>query len=93
MQKKSTPQSAFFSPRILIALVVCAAACFMVAGTLLGFFLAEVPVKGFSKNADVCRAGWLSAGNRRSLLATPDLAAATLGHQATARRGDISGAT
>ena len=43
--KKSTSQSAFFSPRALIALLLCAAACSIVTGTLLAFFRPEAPPK------------------------------------------------
>jgi hypothetical protein len=45
MQKKSTSSSAFFSPRALIALLLCGAACSIVTGTLLAFFRAEAPAK------------------------------------------------
>ena len=52
MTKKSTPQSGLFTPRALIALLVCAAAvCSILAGTLpatagkLAFFRAEGPAK------------------------------------------------
>jgi N-acetylneuraminic acid mutarotase len=42
MKKKSTAASAFLSLRVLMALVLCAAAaCSVVSGTLLGFFRAE----------------------------------------------------
>jgi hypothetical protein len=37
MKKKSTARSAFFTPRGLATLIVCAAACFVITGTLLGF--------------------------------------------------------
>jgi hypothetical protein len=44
MKKKHTAQLAFFSPRVLLALVVCsAAACSVVSGALLAFFRPETP--------------------------------------------------
>src|SRR5436309_2400252 len=43
MKKQSTACSAFFTPRVLVTLVVCAAACSLVAGTLLAFFRSETP--------------------------------------------------
>src|SRR6267154_2128537 len=46
MKKKSTAASAFLSLRVLMALVLCAAAaCSVVSGTLLAFFRAEAPLK------------------------------------------------
>ena len=45
MKKKSTARSAFFTPRGLATLIVCAAACFIVTGTLLAFFRSEAPPK------------------------------------------------
>jgi hypothetical protein len=45
MQKKSTSRSAFFSPRVLIALLLCGAACSIVTGTLLAFLRPETPAK------------------------------------------------
>src|SRR6266571_2452829 len=41
MKKKSISPSAFFNPRALIALLLCAAACSIAAGTLLAFFHPE----------------------------------------------------
>src|SRR6266571_704825 len=43
--KKSTSQSAFFSLRALIALLLCAVTCSIVTGTLLAFFHPEAPTK------------------------------------------------
>src|ERR1700746_3106094 len=44
MKKKRTAQSAFFTPRAVLALVVCsAAACSLVSGALLAFFGADAP--------------------------------------------------
>src|SRR6266568_400891 len=43
--KKSTSQAAFFSPRALMALLLCAATCSIVTGTLLAFFHPEAPAK------------------------------------------------
>jgi hypothetical protein len=44
MQKKSTPQSAFFNLRALVAVLVCAAAaCSILAVPLLAFFRPEAP--------------------------------------------------
>src|SRR6266571_6408892 len=43
--KKSTSQSAFFSLRALIALLLCAVTCSIVTGTLLAFFHPEAPAK------------------------------------------------
>src|SRR6266704_3696073 len=43
--KKSTSQSAFFSPRALMALLLCGATCLIVTGTLLAFFRPEAPAK------------------------------------------------
>ena len=46
MQKKSTFQSAFASPRVLIAILLCAAAaCWVVSGTVLAVFGPQVPAK------------------------------------------------
>src|SRR6266704_4820521 len=42
--KKSTSQSAFFSPRALMALLLCGATCLIVTGTLLAFFRPEAPM-------------------------------------------------
>src|SRR6266516_2811051 len=42
----STAQTGFFNARLLIAVLVCAAAaCSLVSGTLLGFFRPEAPAK------------------------------------------------
>src|SRR5215216_190003 len=41
MQKKSTSGSAFFSPRALLALLVCAAGYAIATGTLFAFFGSE----------------------------------------------------
>src|SRR2546428_9581260 len=42
----STAQTGFFDTRVLNAFIICgAAACFLVSGTLLGFFSAETPAK------------------------------------------------
>ena len=43
MKNKLTNQSGFFRSRILLALPICAAACSIVAGTLLGFLRPETP--------------------------------------------------
>jgi hypothetical protein len=45
MQKRPTPVSGFFSPRALITLFLCAAACSITTGTVLPFFGSEVPAK------------------------------------------------
>jgi len=45
MQKKSSPHSGFLAPRVLIALVLCGAACSIITGTLLGFLRPEEPTK------------------------------------------------
>jgi N-acetylneuraminic acid mutarotase len=50
MQKKSTSRSAFFNPRILICFLLCAAACSILAGTLLAFLRPEAPAKISSRN-------------------------------------------
>src|SRR5213083_676811 len=45
-RKGSTAQAGFFNARVLIAVLVCAAAtCSLVSGTLLGFFSSEAPAK------------------------------------------------
>jgi hypothetical protein len=41
MHKKSISRSAFFSPRVLLAVFLCGAACSIATGTLLGFFRGE----------------------------------------------------
>src|SRR5690242_18422450 len=41
MQKTSVSRSAFFAPRMAIALPLCAAGCSLIAATLLGFFRSE----------------------------------------------------
>jgi hypothetical protein len=46
MQKKSTRQFGFFSPRVLLALFLCTAACSIITGTLLGFLRPEAPAHG-----------------------------------------------
>src|SRR3954454_13742545 len=43
MQRQSSSRSAFLNPRVLIRLVICAAACFLITGTLLAFFRSETP--------------------------------------------------
>src|SRR3954468_7700849 len=43
MQRQSSSRSAFLNPRVLLALIVCAAACFIITGTLLAFFRSETP--------------------------------------------------
>jgi hypothetical protein len=43
MKKKSSLRSAFFTPHVLTTLVVCAAACFIVPGSLLAFLHHEAP--------------------------------------------------
>src|SRR5436305_2824952 len=43
MQRQSSSRSAFLNTRVLLALFVCAAACFIVTGTLLAFFRSETP--------------------------------------------------
>src|SRR6184192_1237349 len=43
MQRQSTSRSAFLNPRALIALLLCAAACSILTGTLLAFFRSEAP--------------------------------------------------
>src|SRR5580704_778739 len=45
MQRKSTSRSAFFSPRALIVLLLCAAAYSILAVPLLAFFRSEAPSK------------------------------------------------
>ena len=45
MQKQSRCHSGFFSPRALIALLLCAAASSIVTGTLLAFLRPEAPTK------------------------------------------------
>src|SRR5207244_12536091 len=45
MRKKSTHQSAFFTRRALLTLLLCAPACSVVTGTLLAFFRPEAPSK------------------------------------------------
>src|SRR5439155_16627187 len=41
MQKRSAARSAFLSPRVAIALPLCAAACSLITGASLGFFRSE----------------------------------------------------
>jgi hypothetical protein len=43
MQKQSRSHSGFFSLRMLIALLLCGAACSILTGTLLAFFRSETP--------------------------------------------------
>jgi hypothetical protein len=45
MNKKLISQSAFCSPRALLSLLLCAAACFSVTGTILAFFHSEAPTQ------------------------------------------------
>ena len=45
MKKKSIYQSAFFNLRALITILLCAAACSLVTGTLLGFLSPDAPRK------------------------------------------------
>src|SRR5437879_5174556 len=45
MQKRSAARSAFLSPRVAIALPLCAAACSLITGTLLGFLQSEATPK------------------------------------------------
>src|SRR5438045_572071 len=50
MQTKSTAQSAFLDLRAVITLLVCAATCSIVAGTLLAFLRSEAPAKNFQRS-------------------------------------------
>src|SRR5437762_12125949 len=43
MERQSTSHSAFLNARALVALLLCAAACLVVTGTLLAFFRSETP--------------------------------------------------
>jgi hypothetical protein len=43
MQKQSTSRSAFLNARALVTLLLCAAACSILTGTLLAFFRSETP--------------------------------------------------
>src|SRR6476660_176481 len=43
MQKKSIPHSAFFRPRVLLAVLLCGTACSILIGTLLAFLRSEAP--------------------------------------------------
>jgi len=45
MKKKPTVQSAFFRRGVAIVLLLCGAACSILAGTLLDFFRTEAPTK------------------------------------------------
>src|SRR5437879_12168600 len=45
MQKRSAARSAFLSPRVAIALPLCAAASLLITGTLLGFLHSEATPK------------------------------------------------
>jgi hypothetical protein len=46
MKKKRIAQSAFFRPRVLLSLLICAVAgCFVASGGLLAFFRPEAPTK------------------------------------------------
>jgi N-acetylneuraminic acid mutarotase len=45
MRKKSNPQSAFLTRRILFSLLLCTVACSITGGTLLAFFRSETPTK------------------------------------------------
>jgi N-acetylneuraminic acid mutarotase len=45
MKKNSTARSVFFNLRLLIAVLVCAAACLTTTSTLLGFFHFEAPTR------------------------------------------------
>jgi hypothetical protein len=45
MQKKPISKSAFFDPRALFIVILCATTCFVVTRTLPAFFHSEVPVK------------------------------------------------
>jgi hypothetical protein len=45
MKKNLSSKSAFFTPRALLTLLLCGAACSIVTGTLLGFFHPEVSTK------------------------------------------------
>ena len=49
LKKKRTAQSAFFNPRVLLTLIVCAI-CSIVTGTLLAFFRAEAPSSGSQRS-------------------------------------------
>jgi hypothetical protein len=45
MQTKSNSHSAFFSPRVLVAFLLCVSACSLITGTLLGFLRPDAPAK------------------------------------------------
>ena len=57
-----------------------------------GFLALRGTLDSFREDCDVRRARRLSAGNRRRLLASSDLAKGASRFQATARCGDVSGA-
>src|SRR6476659_9882893 len=49
MKKKRTAQSAFFRRGVAIVLLLCGAACSILAGTLLDFFQSEAPARNFQR--------------------------------------------
>ena len=75
-----------------LALFLCAVACSIVTGTLLAFFRSRSAFKAFSEDADFRRSRGLSASDRRSLLATSDLAKRAPRSKTAARCGDVSNA-
>ena len=92
MKKKSTTQSA----RALIALLVCGAACLIVTGIpLRAGLVSSAPNRrrGICEDSDLRRARILPTSDRRSLLASRDLAGGAPRPQAFARCSDVSGAT
>jgi hypothetical protein len=63
MEKKSISRSAFLSFRALIALLLCASACFIAMGTVPAFLRPEAR-EGFPpKNSDLCRAHVVSVSD------------------------------
>jgi len=49
MKRKPTAQSAFFNLRALLAVLLCAASCSIITGTLLAFLRAETQPKPFER--------------------------------------------
>ena len=58
--KKRFRPLGFFTPRALVALLLCGTACLTVTGTLPAFFRPGSADEGFAKNFDLCRTRSLS---------------------------------
>ena len=74
MNKKASTQSAFFSPRVVIALVISIATCSIVTFPLLAFLRSDEPQNVSPRTLSIRRTCVVSASYRRGVLASSHLA-------------------